>query len=138
MKANGARSIDGRGNESVTFDRRDTFRVRPATREPISVEIVAAGILEMGQLVDISEGGVGVQLEAASGSELNGMEVELLMKFPGTHGVYAKGTVRRVRADKSPVLGIQFIDLPMKALDAIRNYVAGRGQRHSGKIRLIG
>ncbi len=122
----------------MTFDRRDTFRVRPATREPIRVEIVAAGSLEMGQLVDISEGGVGVQLEAASGSDLTGKEVELLIGFPGTHGVYMKGVVKRVRPDKSPVLGIQFIDLPMKALEAIRNYVAWRGQRHSGKIRLSG
>jgi c-di-GMP-binding flagellar brake protein YcgR len=120
------------------FDRRDTFRVRPATTEPISVEIVSAGALEMGQLVDISEGGVGVRLQAASGSDLTGMEVELLIAFPGTHGVYIKGVVRRIRADKSPVLGIQFVNLPMKALDAIRNYVAGRGQRHSGKIRLSG
>src|SRR5215471_16208408 len=113
----------------MTFDRRDTFRVRPATTEPIPVEIVAAGSLEMGHLVDISEGGVGVQLDAASGSDLMGQEVELLMKFPGTHGVYAKGIVRRVRADKSPVLGVQFVNLPMKALDAIRNYIAWRGQR---------
>ena len=122
----------------MTFDRRDTFRVRPATREPIPVEIVAAGSLELGQLVDISEGGVGVQLEAASGGDLMGKEVELLMGFPGTHGVYAKGVVRRVRLEKTPVLGIMFIDLPMKALDAIRGYVAGRGARHSGKFRLSG
>ena len=120
----------------MTLDRRDTFRVRPATREPIPVEIVAAGILEMGQLVDVSEGGVGVQLDAAASTDLTGMEVELLIKFPGTHGVYMKGVVKRVRADKSPVLGIQFVNLPMKALDAIRGYVAWRGQRHSGKIRL--
>jgi hypothetical protein len=122
----------------LTLDRRDTFRVRPATREPIPVEIVAAGILEMGQLMDISEGGVGVQLDNSSGTDLTGKEVELLIGFPGTHGVYVKGVVRRVRPDKSPVLGIQFVDLPVKALDAIRNYVAFRGQRHSGKIRLSG
>jgi hypothetical protein len=123
----------------VTFDRRDTFRVRPATRERISVQIVAAGILEMGEVVDISEGGVGVQLENMAGSDLSGMEVELLIKFPATHGVYMKGIVRRVRVEKSPVLGIQFVDLPTKALDAIRGYISLRGQRHSaGKIRLSG
>jgi hypothetical protein len=92
----------------------------------------------MGHLVDISEGGVGVQLDARSGTDLTGLEVELLIGFPGTRGVYVKGVVRRIRADKSPVLGIMFVDPPMKALDAIRNYVAFRGQRHSGKIRLSG
>jgi hypothetical protein len=123
---------------AMSFDRRDTFRVRPAATEPIPVEVVAAGSLEMGQLVDISEGGVGVELETSAGSDLVGKEVELLIGFPGTHGVYIKGLVRRARSEGVAVLGIQFVDLPMKALDAIRNYVSGRGQRHSGKIRLSG
>jgi hypothetical protein len=36
------------------------------------------------------------------------------------------------------VLGIQFLDLPEKTLYAIRGYVVGRGQRHSGKMRISG
>jgi hypothetical protein len=121
----------------VTFDRRDTFRVRPASREPIPVEIVASGILEMGQLMDISEGGVGVQLDTA-GVDLADKEVELLIGFPGTHGVYAKGVVKRVRMDGGTVLGVQFTNLPPKALAAIRSYVSGRGERHSGRFKLSG
>ena len=120
----------------MTLDRRDTFRVRPASREPIPVEIVAAGMLEMGQLTDVSEGGVGVQLET-SGMDLSGKEIELLIGFPGTHGVYVKGVVKRV-VDGGRVLGVQFIDLPPKALQAIRSYVSGRGERHSGRFKLSG
>ena len=121
----------------MSTDRRDTFRVRPASREPIPVEIVASGSLELGQLMDISEGGAAVQLDAAS-ADLAGKELELLIGFPGTHGIYAKGIVRRVRMEASPVLGIQFVNLPSKALDAIRGYIAGRGQRHSGSFKLSG
>jgi hypothetical protein len=121
----------------VSVDRRDTFRVRPASRQPIPVEIVAAGILEMGQLMDVSEGGVGVQLETA-GVDLAGKELELLIGFPGTHGVYVKGIVKRVRMDANPVLGIQFVNPTPKVLEAIRSYVAGRGERHSGRFKLSG
>jgi len=122
----------------MTFDRRGNFRVRPATCEPISVEIVARGILEKGHLTDIGEGGAGVLLDGPRGMELAGLEVELLIAFPGTHGIYTKGIVRGVRMEQNPVLGIEFVNLPMKALDAIRAYVSARGQRHSGKFRLSG
>src|SRR5690349_23763911 len=41
-------------------------------------------ILELGHLTDISEGGVGVQLDQSAGLDLAGKEVELLIGFPGT------------------------------------------------------
>jgi len=87
--------------------------------------------------MDISEGGVGVQLDT-SGVDLSGKEVELLIGFPGTHGVYIKGVVKRVRLDVGTILGIQFVNLPPKALQAIRSYVSGRGERHSGRFKLSG
>jgi c-di-GMP-binding flagellar brake protein YcgR len=121
----------------MSSDRRDTFRVRPASSESIPVEIVASGSLELGQLMDISEGGAAVRLEAAA-ADLAGKELELLIGFPGTHGIYVKGIVRRVRMEANPILGVQFINLPAKALDAIRGYISGRGQRHSGRFKLSG
>ena len=122
----------------MSVERRDTFRVRPATREPIKVELVSAGMLEVGELVDVSEGGVGVKLDLPSGSEFIGVELELIIRFPGNQAAYTKGVVRTVRFDGGHVLGIQFVNLPDKALYAIRNYVVGRGQRHSGKMRISG
>jgi c-di-GMP-binding flagellar brake protein YcgR len=120
----------------MSVERRDTFRVRPATREPIRVELVASGMLERGHVTDISEGGIGVLLESTASMEWIGLDVELVIRFPGTPSVLAKGVVRRVRLDGGWVLGIQFVALPTKALDAIRAYVTGRGQRHSGKFRV--
>ncbi len=102
----------------MSVERRDTFRVRPATREPIKVELVSAGMLEMGELMDVSEGGVGVKLDVVSSAEFVGMEFELIIKFPGVQAA--------------------FVNLPEKTLLAIRNYVVGRGRRHSGKMRLSG
>jgi hypothetical protein len=122
----------------MSVERRDTFRVRPATREPIRVELVSAGMLEVGELVDVSEGGVGVKLDLTAGSDLVGIEFELIIKFPGNQAAYARGVVRTVRLDGGHVLGLQFVNLPDKALYAIRNYVVGRGQRHSGKMRISG
>ena len=122
----------------MSVERRDTFRVRPATREPIKVELVSAGMLEMGELMDVSEGGVGVKLDVVSSSEFVGVEFELIIKFPGMQAAYAKGVVRSVRLDGGQVLGLQFVKLPEKTLFAIRNYVVGRGQRHSGKMRISG
>ena len=122
----------------MSVERRDTFRVRPATREPIKVELVSAGMLEVGQLVDISEGGLGVKLELTTTTEFVGVEFELIIKFPGMPAAYAKGVVRSARIDSGHILGIQFVNLPEKTLYAIRNYVVGRGQRHSAKIRISG
>jgi len=96
---------------------------------------VASGMLEIGHATDISEGGIGVQLEASAGKEMVGVEVELLIKFPGTSGVYSKGVVRRVRVETGHVLGVQFVNLPAKALDAIRCYIDDRGRSHSGAFR---
>jgi hypothetical protein len=80
-----------------------------------------------------------VRLETAADVEVPGIELELLIGFPGTPGVYAKGVVRRIRRDGGGhVLGIEFIDLPAKALEAIRHYVGDRGRRHSGQLRIGG
>jgi hypothetical protein len=122
----------------MTLERRDTFRVRPATLERIKVELIASGMLEFGTVMDISEGGIGVQLETEASHDLVGKELELIIGFPGSPAIYAKGVVRRIRQDSGPIVGIQFVNLPLKALDAIRGYVTGRGQRHSGKWRVSG
>ena len=63
-------------------------------------------------------------------------DLELVITFPGSTGVYVRGVVRSVRAETGCVLGIQFTNLPAKALDAIRGYVTGRGRRHSGNFKV--
>jgi c-di-GMP-binding flagellar brake protein YcgR len=121
----------------MTLERRDTFRVRPATREPIQVEMSGSGMLEMGHLVDISEGGMALRIEAEANSDLVGVEVELFIQFPAMHAAYTKGKIRSVRPDAGgSVLGVQFVALPAKTLDALREYVAGRGRKHSGNYRV--
>ena len=95
-------------------------------------------MLEIGHVMDISEAGVGVQLGASAGRDMVGVEVELLIVFPGTPGVYTKGVVRRVRVEIGHVLGIQFVNLPAKALEAIRCYIDDRGRRHSVTLRTSG
>ncbi len=120
----------------MAIERRDTFRVRPTSREPIRVEIVGSGMLEVGEVVDISEGGVGVHLDGITGEDFAGLELEFLIAFPGSHAIYVRGIVRTVRVESGCVLGVQFVNLPAKALDAIRGYVSGRGRRHSSNFRV--
>jgi len=93
-------------------------------------------MLEVGEVVDISEGGVGVHLEGMTGDDFAHRDLELVITFPGSTGVYVRGVVRSVRAETGCVLGIQFTNLPAKALDAIRGYVTGRGRRHSGNFKV--
>src|SRR5262245_25496600 len=120
----------------MTVERRDTFRVRPASREAIKVELSAAGMLDVGELVDISEGGIGLRLEGPPGRELVGFEVELVIQFHGVPAAYAKGVIRSARQDG--VIGVQFRELSSRALESIRSYVSGRGRRHSGNFKVGG
>jgi c-di-GMP-binding flagellar brake protein YcgR len=122
----------------VFFERRDGVRVRPALRESIEVQIVAPGVLEIVRAVDISETGVSILVEGGLGAELTGTEVELVISIPASASVYTKAVVRHVRREHGLVLGIEFVALPTKSLEAIRAYVSRRVQQSAGKIRVGG
>ncbi len=78
-----------------------------------------------------------VRLDEKAEAGLIGLEVEIVIGFPGNTSVCTKGIVRRID-EAGHVLGIQFTDLPAETLDAIRGYVARRGERPSAQFRISG
>jgi PilZ domain len=90
-----------------------------------------------GQVVEISEHGMAVRLDAKADVELVGASVEIVIGFPGNHSVFTKGIVRRI-GDSRRVLDIQFTELPAETVNAIRDYLARRGERPSAQFRISG
>src|SRR5262249_39028139 len=127
-----------RSDRLAFFERRESLRVRPTTREVIEVQLVAPGLLEIVHAVDISENGIGVLIDAGVGGDLVGNEVELIITLPGGSPIFTRGSVRRARHEHGLVLGIEFISPNGKALDAIRGYVQRRATQSAGKVRVGG
>lgn len=108
------------------FERRHTLRVRPVPREPIEVQFVAAGLLEIVQAFDISEKGIGVRLETRIDENEVGADVELVITLPGLFPVYAKGVIRRISPKDGYVVGIEFVSPPAKTVKVIQTYIQRR------------
>ena len=121
------------------FERRDTMRVKPSMREPIEVQFVAAKMLDLVHAVDISERGIGLRLNARLDSKMVGTEIDLVISLPGLPSFHTRGSIRRVSPTDGYVVGIKFVGLSSKGLEAIRSFMEHRTEaRSSARIRLSG
>ncbi len=121
------------------FERRDSVRVRPPMREPVEVQFVAAGTLDMVQAVDISERGIALRLNLRVDPGLVGKPVDLVISIPGFRPFHTRGLVRRVSPSDGYIMGIKFISPPAAGLDAVRNYIEQRlDARSSARMRVSG
>ena len=121
------------------FERRDSIRVKPSIREPIEVQFVATKVLDLVHAVDISERGVALRMNARLDAKLVGTEVDLVVSLPGLPSFHSRGSIRRVSPTDGYVVGIKFVSLSTKALEAIRSFIEHRSDaRSSARIRLSG
>ncbi len=121
------------------FERRDSVRVRPPMREPVEVQYVASGMLDIVHAVDISERGIALRLNLRIDPKIVGTEVDLVVTIPGHKPFHTRGVVRRVSPSDGYILGIKFLSLPATALDSIREYIEQRIEaRSSARMRISG
>ena len=93
------------------FNRRHTFRVRPNPKSPLSVILQKEGGYAEGQVIDISLGGIGIQLESPVAETLSeGESIMLSLPIPG-HDVpiTIQGSIRYLKKERdSHRVGIAF------------------------------
>ncbi|HVJ16451.1 MAG TPA: PilZ domain-containing protein [Polyangiaceae bacterium] len=121
------------------FERRDSLRVKPSMREPIEVQFVAAKMLDLVHAVDVSERGIALRMNVRLDAKLIGTEVDLVISLPGLPSFHTRGAIRRFSPTDGYVVGIKFVGLTAKGLEAIRSFIEHRADaRSSARIRLSG
>jgi hypothetical protein len=121
------------------FERRDSVRVRPAMREPIEVQFVAAGMLDIVHAVDVSERGIALRLNMRVDPRMIGTQVDLVVNLPGFAPFHTKGVIRRVSPSDGYIVGIKFLALPPKGVESIHTYIEHRlDARSSARMRISG
>jgi hypothetical protein len=121
------------------FERRDSLRVKPSMREPIEVQFVAAKMLDLVHAVDISERGIALRMNVRLDPKLIGTEIDLVVSLPGLPSFHSRGLIRRFSPTDGYVVGIKFLTMSSKALEAIRAFIEHRSDaRSSARIRLSG
>lgn len=106
-------------------DRRRFTRVTPRPQEPITVQLIGEGFIEMLRARDISVGGLAVSIHHDVHPEALTSEVQVIISLPGTLSFSAKGMVRHISAAKQ-MFGVQFTVLRDQDRQAIERYVALR------------
>ena len=107
-------------------------RVRPKKSEPIEVQIMGEGFLEVLHARDISCGGVGVLVSHGfEGYDLD-QEVELILSLPGVRSFCIGGRIRHSSEYRGDTFfGVEFVDLPREDRRKIKRYVKERQRADS-------
>ena len=109
--------------ERPTDSRRAHSRVRPKPEEPIEVQLIGSDFLEILEVRDISEGGLGLQVpHQFAGSDL-ATQVDVIITLPGQRPFSARGVIRHANGT---MFGVEFTDLRAQARSRILTYVAAR------------
>ncbi len=104
-------------------DRRQHIRVIPERGQPVSVDINGANFIDILNVVDIGEGGVGVRVpHGFSGCDLN-QPISFVLTLPQPKPIYLQGygRIKHISGDR---FGIAFNSLPERVVDQIREYVS--------------
>jgi len=108
-------------------------------REPVEVQFVTDGILDIVHAVDISERGIALSLKTRVDPRMVGMQVDLVITLPEFAPFHAKGVIRRVSPSDCYVVGIRFLSIPPKGVESILAYVEHRlDTRSSARMRISG
>jgi c-di-GMP-binding flagellar brake protein YcgR len=123
------------------FNRRQTFRVRPNPRSPLSVILQKEGGSEEGQVIDISLGGIGIQLESLVAETLLESEsIMLSLPIPGYDvPMRIQGAIRYLKKEReSHRVGIAFSSVRDESFvekeKAVSRYVLTRQREIIGTV----
>ncbi len=115
--------------------RRRHIRVRPEQNAPIGVDINGENFIEVLRAVDISLGGIGIQVaHMFEGCQID-RSVSVIVTLPtsGGRGFQVDGRIRHVRAHR---FGVQFVGLADDDRRQLKAYIASRLADAPWPIRL--
>ena len=111
----------------ATRDPRDLPRVQPLESEPVEIQIMGTGTLEVLDASDISFEGIGIRVpHRFLGCELD-QEVKLIITLPGVRPFWATGIVRHATGVGSEDrYGVEFTNIEPRHVVQIMRYVEAR------------
>ncbi len=105
-------------------------RVQPTPGEPVEVQILSEGSIDILHARDVSVGGLGVYVpHGFEGCKIE-EEVDLVVTLPQTRTFSAKGVIRHVTgvAEISGYFGVEFTQIRAEHRAAIQEYVHRRSR----------
>ncbi len=105
-------------------EQRKAPRARPLDAEPVRIDIMGDGFLEVLVARDISVGGVGVFVRHDfQGCDIDS-EVELIVKLGAERPFKARGVIRHgVRQGAKHFFGVEFVELGEQHRELVQGYV---------------
>lgn len=106
-------------------ERRLHPRVLPRPAEPIKVQLIGDGFVELLRARDISISGLAVTITHEIDVGLMASEIQILLALPGEKAFTAYGNVRHISKERG-VFGVQFTRISEDNLVHVSAYVAKR------------
>ncbi len=106
--------------------KRKTTRVKPNVSQPIEVQIMSTGSLDILAAIDISVSGIGVRVPHKFAGCATHEEVELVITLPKSQPFLAHGIIIHIsgrRGGNNDVFGVQFTQINEKNLLQIKSYI---------------
>lgn len=122
-------------NDYSQSNRRQHLRIKPERNSPIKVDINGEDFIEVLKAVDISVGGMGVNVSHMFEGCRIDKTVSVIVTLPvsGGRGFQVNGMIKHV---KEQMFGIQFVDLSGANRKQIKKYIASRLSDAPWSIRL--
>jgi c-di-GMP-binding flagellar brake protein YcgR len=105
-------------------EQRRHARVIPMTHEPVEVQVMGGAFLEVVTALDISVGGVCIDVAHGFSQPEMSEKVQLILTLPGKKSFKAQGTIRHLTvAGGSGCFGVEFTELDPVHRKMIETYV---------------
>jgi PilZ domain len=110
----------------MTDEKRVAARVRPHPSEPVEIQLMSKGFLDIFEARDISTTGAGIFVPYRfEGCALQNA-VELVITLPNGDPFLAKGRIIHRTKTEREFFGVEFVDLPQERILEIAHYVERR------------
>jgi len=128
-RASGGTPVEGgrrRTSSLIRPERRRKSRVVPPTDKPAELQIMGQDFLEIPEVRDISENGIGISVPHKFNGHKPTKEVDLILSLHGHGTVRAKGAIKNVSYTRTntATFGVELIDVNEQDRAKIRDYVA--------------
>ncbi len=102
-------------------------RVKPHPAQPVEIQVLGNGFIEVLKARDISVGGIGVYVpQKFAGCDINS-DLQILVKLPGAKPFMTQARVRNLaKSGDSAFFGVEFINLSQWGMDRVSAYVTQR------------